>query len=323
MTTTIYWHDDCLAHQPGPGHPESPGRFAAGLQALRALSASLPTLAFVEAPLGTRAQVVLAHDSAHWDFINATAPADGVRSLDPDTHLSPGSLTAALRGVGAACAGIDLLLSGSNRHVFCLTRPPGHHATPARAMGFCVFNQIAIAALYAQQHGVRRIAIVDFDVHHGNGTQDIAEGRSGLLYLSSHQFPHYPGTGSRHENRPGNIHNIPLPAGVDDTRYREIFTAEALPQLNDFAPELLLVSAGFDAHRDDPLASLQFSDDTYRWLGEQLMVVARRHAGGRMLSVLEGGYNLAALGRSIAAYVEGAAAALPGGSSKAQAAVSE
>ncbi len=306
MTTTIYWHDDCLAHEPGPGHPESPGRFAAGLQALRTLSASLPSLAFVEAPLGTKAQVILAHDIDHWDSINAAAPATGVRSLDPDTHMSPGSLTAALRGVGAACAGVDRLRTANNQHVFCLTRPPGHHATPARAMGFCIFNQVAIAALYAQQQGVQRIAIVDFDVHHGNGTQDIVEGRPGLLYLSTHQFPHYPGTGSRHENRPGNIHDIPLPTGIDDADYRKLFTAEALPQLDAFAPELLLVSAGFDAHRDDPLASLQFSDATYRWLGEQLMAVALRHCGGRMLSVLEGGYNLVALGRSIVAYVQGA-----------------
>lgn len=311
MTTTIYLHHDCLDHDPGPQHPESPGRYAAILQALRVAAPSLPGLEWAQAPLGTHEQVLLAHDEAHWDYIEAASPVAGRCSLDPDTHLSPGSRTAALRGVGAACAAVDLLLQHRHHHVFCLTRPPGHHATPERAMGFCVFNQVAIAALYAQkQHGVRRVAIVDFDVHHGNGTQDISLGRPDLLYLSTHQFPHYPGTGSRSENRAGNIHNIPLPTGTDDSAYRAVFMAEALPQLDAFAPDLLLVSAGFDAHSEDPLASLRFTDATYGWLGEQLAAVALRHCQGRLLSVLEGGYNLAALGRSAVAYVSGVQAGL-------------
>jgi len=306
MTTTIYLHDHCLDHYPGPQHPESPGRYAAILQAVRGAAPSLPGLVLAEAPLGTREQVLLAHDEEHWRHIEAASPLSGRHSLDPDTHLSPGSREAALRGVGAACAAVDLLRECSHHHVFCLTRPPGHHATPERSMGFCVFNQIAIAALYAQRHcGVRRIAIVDFDVHHGNGTQDIVLGRPDLLYLSTHQFPHYPGTGGRHENRAGNIHNIPLPAGTDDSTFRTLFKAEALPQLEAFAPDLLLVSAGFDAHTQDPLASLRFTDATYGWLGEQLAAVALRHCQGRLLSTLEGGYNLDVLGRSVVAYVAG------------------
>jgi acetoin utilization deacetylase AcuC-like enzyme len=310
MTTTLYLHGDCLDHDPGPQHPESPGRYAAVLHALQTAVPAMAAMEYRDAPLGTREQVLLAHDEEHWRHIEAASPATGRRSLDPDTHLSPSSRAAALRGVGAACAAVDLLQERTHHHVFCLTRPPGHHATAERAMGFCVFNQIAIAALHAQkQHGVRRIAIVDFDVHHGNGTQDIVLGRPDLLYLSTHQFPHYPGTGSRHENRAGNIHNIPLPAGTDDSSFRVIFKAEVLPQLEAFAPELLLVSAGFDAHGDDPLASLRFTDATYGWLGEQLAAVAMRHCQGRLLSTLEGGYNLDALGRSVLCYLKGAEAA--------------
>jgi len=301
----IYHHTDCLTHDPGATHPESPGRIRAILEALQ----NVPfreQLRYLDAPPGTAAQILLAHAPAHLRHVQELAPVAGHRALDPDTILSPGSLAAALRGVGAACAGVDALLSGSTNHAFCLTRPPGHHATAARAMGFCVFNQVAIAALYAQQaHGLQRIAVVDFDVHHGNGTQDILRERAGLLYVSTHQSPLYPGSGTPDENLPGNIHNVPLPAGTGDSQYRALFTTQILPELEQFRPQLLLVSAGFDAHRLDPLAGINLVDATYAWLGGELRKVAAIHAGNRLLSVLEGGYNLQVLGASVAAYLGG------------------
>jgi acetoin utilization deacetylase AcuC-like enzyme len=303
--TTIYQHTDCLAHNPGSRHAESPGRFSVIMNALRA---STLQLQYAAAPLGTDAQILLAHTRQHLDLVKASAPAEGLKALDPDTVMSPGTLNAALRGVGGACLGVDDLVAGNERHAFVLTRPPGHHATPNRAMGFCVFNHIAIAALHAQaQHHLQRIAVVDFDVHHGNGTQDIAAGREGLLYISTHQSPLYPGTGSAKENRACNILNVPLRGGTGDATYREIFSEEVLPALNAFKPQLVLVSAGFDAHEADPLAGLAFTEATYGWLGWQLRKVVDTHAGGKLLSVLEGGYNLDVLGASVVAYLAGAA----------------
>ncbi|HTQ99221.1 MAG TPA: histone deacetylase family protein [Candidatus Acidoferrum sp.] len=306
MTTLIYYHDECLLHDPGQGHPECAERLQAILAALRTSSFG-DQLQWLDAPLGTRQQALLAHNEALWDEVTAAAPASGRHALDPDTVMSPGSLGAALRGVGAACAGIDVLLHGDINHVFCLTRPPGHHATRKRSMGFCIFNQVAIAALHAmKQYNIERIAIVDFDVHHGNGTQDIILGKPGLLYLSTHQYPHYPGSGSQQENLGGNIHNVPLARETEDTQYQRVFSREVLPELHAFAPQLLLVSAGFDAHRQDPLAGLLLTEATYHWLGMQLRAIADKHCHGRLLSVLEGGYNLDVLGSSVAAYCEGA-----------------
>jgi acetoin utilization deacetylase AcuC-like enzyme len=303
--TYIYHHDDCLQHDPGPQHPECAARVRAILDSLQGSPFS-QQLQFIEAPLGTEQQVLLAHAPSMWQEVASTAPQAGRAALDADTVLSPGSLAAALRGVGAACAGVDALMSGSTKHAFCIARPPGHHATREQSMGFCVFNQIAIAALHAMQtHGLTRVAVVDFDVHHGNGTQDILGGKSGMLYISTHQYPHYPGTGSQSENRAGNIHNVPLASETEDTQYQRVFTREVLPELKSFKPELLLVSAGFDAHKQDPLAGLLLTESTYRWLGEQLREVAELYCGGRMLSVLEGGYNLKALGPSVAAWCEG------------------
>jgi acetoin utilization deacetylase AcuC-like enzyme len=301
----LYQHDDCLLHEPGPQHPECPDR-------LRAIRASLQSsrtshaFRFVEAPLGTDAQVLLAHTETYLARVKAQSPQHGTAALDPDTVLSPGSLQAALRGAGAACAGVDALMQDECRHAFILTRPPGHHATPEHAMGFCVFNHIAIAALYAQQrYGLERIAIVDFDVHHGNGTQDIVRGRKGLHFISTHQSPLYPGTGHADENVAGNISNFPLPSGLDGKDYQAIFSAAVLPLLQAARPQLLLVSAGFDAHVRDPLASLALTDETYFWLGQQLRAVANEHAQGRLLSVLEGGYNLEVLGGSVTAWLSG------------------
>lgn len=301
----IYHHDDCLAHDPGPSHPENAGRVAAIMTALRAASFT-DQLDYVAAPLGSEAQILLAHDEALLQLVKATAPSTGRRSLDADTVMSPGTLQASLRAVGAACQAVDELIAGTINHGFCLTRPPGHHATPGRAMGFCVFNQIAIAALHAMQnHGLERVAIVDFDVHHGNGTQDIARGRKGLLYLSTHQSPLYPGSGDISENCSGNICNLPLPSGTGDASYQNLFSTELLPVLEAFQPQLVLVSAGFDAHRLDHLASLALSEATFGWLGRLLRQVANKHASGRLLSVLEGGYNLDVLGPCAVAYLQG------------------
>ena len=305
--TYIYHHNDCSTHDPGPHHAENPGRLSVIMAELRSAGFA-KTLEYVAAPLGTDAQILLAHTEAHLRLIKATAPTEGRVALDPDTVMSPGSLNAALRAVGAACAGVDDLMQKKTRHVFCATRPPGHHATPSRAMGFCIFNQIAIAALYAMhQHHLQRVAIVDFDVHHGNGTQDILLGKEGMLYISTHQSPLYPGTGLIDENREGNILNVPLLGGTGDTSYQNIFADEVMPALDAFKPQLLLASAGFDAHKADPLAGIALTEKTYQWLGQQLRAVANAHAEGRLLSVLEGGYNLDVLGPSVAAYIHGAA----------------
>jgi acetoin utilization deacetylase AcuC-like enzyme len=305
----IYSHDSCMEHDPGPAHPENPGRLHSIIDALQD-PAVRPRLRWLEAPRGTEAEVLLAHTQEHLDVVldlDSEVLDNTRRALDPDTLMSESTLDAAMRAVGAACEGVNDLVGGIATEVFCLTRPPGHHATPERSMGFCVFNQIAIAAIHAQRKGVQRVAVVDFDVHHGNGTQDCLMGRSGMLYISTHQSPHYPGTGLTQDNRPGNIFNLPLPAGTTDAEYRARFTQEVLPVLDEFRPQLLLVSAGFDAHRDDPLASLRLDEHTYAWLGETLRAVAQKHCNGRMLSVLEGGYNLSALGQSVAAYLTGMA----------------
>jgi len=303
--TYIYQHDDCLQHDPGPQHPESAARVRVILDALKNSRFS-NRLQYVEAPLGTRQQVLLAHAPALWQRVQETLPQQGRAALDPDTILSAGSLSAALRGVGAACAGVDALMSGSTPHALCVTRPPGHHATRAESMGFCVFNHVAIAALHAmRQHGLTRVAVMDFDVHHGNGTQDILAGHSGMLYVSTHQYPHYPGSGSQSENQGGNIYNVPLAIATEDTQYQRVFSREVVPELGNFKPQLLLVSAGFDAHRHDPLAGMLLTENTYHWLGQQLRLLADQHCSGRLLSVLEGGYNLKVLGQSVSAYCEG------------------
>lgn len=263
-------------------------------------------LTFVDAPLAKDEQILLAHTAEHLETIKRSAPVSGSVALDGDTVMSPGSLNAALRGAGAACLAIDDLIANKYEAAFCAIRPPGHHCTPDHAMGFCIFNNIAIAALYAQQQpGLNHVAIVDFDVHHGNGSQDILSGKKDVLYISTHQSPFYPGSGSEAENIPGNILNIPLPSGMGNNSYQEVFTEDVLPALQQFKPELLLVSAGFDAHRDDPLAGLAFTEETYRWLGEQLQNVVNQTCRGKFLSVLEGGYNLNVLGSSVKAYLEG------------------
>jgi acetoin utilization deacetylase AcuC-like enzyme len=305
MPITIITHSDCLLHDPGAGHPENPQRLAGIMQALQA-SAISGKLEFNEAPLGTDALILLAHDEFHLEKIRQTAPAEAEASLDADTHMSPGSLNAALRAVGAACQGVDSLMNASAETIFCATRPPGHHATAHQAMGFCLFNHIAIAALYARQkYNLSRIAIVDFDVHHGNGTQDIVRGQDGIFYISTHQSPLYPGSGEISENRNNNILNIPLHGGTGHNTYVAIFEEQVIPVLEAWQPELVLVSAGFDAHQADPLAGLALTDETYQWLGVELKTIANNHCGAKLLSVLEGGYNLDVLPGSVIAYLQG------------------
>ena len=304
MTTLIYTHAACLDHRPGPHHPESPERLQAVLQALKA-----PEFADVrwgEAPMGSFEQVLLIHTPDYVDDVESLSPQEGYRALDGgDTIMSPGTLEAVMRCVGAACAGVDAVIAKEVDNVFCATRPCGHHAEADRAMGFCVFNQAAIAALHArQQHGVQRVAVVDFDVHHGNGTQNAFFGDPDLFYGSCHQSPFYPGTGARQESGvANNIVNLPLPQGCNSAMFRASMTNEMLPALRRFAPELLIISAGFDAHHLDPLGGLRFTDDDYYWITRELMKVAEETAERRVVSILEGGYSLEGLASGTGAHV--------------------
>jgi len=298
----VYTHPACLEHDPGIGHPESPARLRAVLQALD--HARFASIERIEAPRATREQLERIHGAGYVDRIFASAPAEGHARLDPDTVMSSGSLEAALRAAGAACAAVDAVLAGETKRAFCAVRPPGHHATRDAAMGFCLFNNVAVAAAHAMSvHDVQRVAIVDFDVHHGNGTQDIFRHDTRVLYASSHQMPLYPGTGAADERGDGNIANAPLPPGAGSAEFRAAWEEKLLPELDWFRPQLLLISAGFDAHARDPLAELQLTTDDYTWISHRLCELAERHADGRIVSALEGGYDLVALRECTAAHV--------------------
>ncbi len=304
MTTLVYTHAACLEHVPGPGHPESPARLTAVLNALRA--AEFAALTWGDAPLGTVEQLRLIHTQDYIDFVTSSRPTGGHALLDSgDTVISPGSWEAVMRCVGAACAGVDAVVAGEAANVFCATRPCGHHAEADQAMGFCIFNQAAIAAVHAQQaHGLSRVAVMDFDVHHGNGTQDSFYRHADRFYGSCHQSPFYPGTGARNEaGIAGNIVNIPLPRGCESAAFRRHMEQVMLPALRKFAPELLIISAGFDAHEKDPLGGLNFTDDDFAWITRELMSVADESAQGRVVSVLEGGYSLEGLASGASAHV--------------------
>ena len=296
----VYTHPACLAHDTGPDHAERPARLTAVVDALRR---GLPALDWHEAPRATRGQLLRAHAPELLDAVLETHPAHRIL-LDPDTVLSPASAEAALRAAGAAVAAVDAVLTGKTRRAFCAVRPPGHHATGDVAMGFCLFNNVAVAALHAlDKHGLERVAIVDFDVHHGNGTQAIFERDPRVLFASSHQWPLYPETGARNETGVGNIVNMPLPVEAEGVLFRRAWADVLLPAVDDFRPQLLLVSAGFDAHWRDPLAQLRLQAGDYTWISEELVALANRHCGGRMVSSLEGGYDLAALAESSVAHV--------------------
>ena len=297
----VYTHPDCLAHDPGDGHPESPARLVAVVSALRT---ALPSLDWHEAPLAAIPMLERAHAPAL--VATVLAAAGHALRLDEDTVMSPGSAQASLRACGAAVAAVDAVMAGQDRRAFCAIRPPGHHATADTAMGFCLFNSVAVAAAHAlARHGLQRVAIADFDVHHGNGTQAIFEHEPRVLYLSSHQFPLYPGTGRSDESGVGNIVNAPLAPGAGGMAFRAMWQERLLPALDAFAPQLLLVSAGFDGHRLDPLADMGLDAADYHWLSLALAAHADRHCGGRIVSLLEGGYSLTALRECSVAHLRG------------------
>ncbi|PWG61973.1 histone deacetylase family protein [Sediminicurvatus halobius] len=304
MTTWLITHEAGLGHDTGPGHPECPARLEAVLKALE--GPAFAALQRHEAEAATPDELRRVHDAAYIEETLAAIPEIGYRHLDGDTVVCPGSAEAALRAAGAVRQAVDAVMGGAARRAFCAVRPPGHHAEPDRAMGFCLFNNIAVGALHARiAHGVQRVAVVDFDVHHGNGTQAMLGGREGFLYVSTHQHPLFPGTGTRRENRPGNLLNIPMPGGTDSAAYREQFHGQVISALMEFDPELLLISAGFDADAHDPLAGMNLDTDDFAWITEELVAVADYCCGGRVVSSLEGGYNLGALGRGVAAHVSG------------------
>jgi acetoin utilization deacetylase AcuC-like enzyme len=297
MPAAFITHSDCLKHEMGAHHPEQPARLSAIEDQLIA-SGVAPHLARYEAPLATDEQLARVHPIEYVQAIRDAAPERGTVHLDPDTAMNPHSLQAALRAAGAAVLAVDLILTGKAQTAFCAVRPPGHHACRVRPMGFCIFNNVAVAARHAlHAHGLERVAIVDFDVHHGNGTEDIFEGDEQVLMASIFQHPFYPYSGTDHPA--SNMFNVPLAAGAGTRELREAVTETWLPALDEFRPQLLLFSAGFDAHAEDDMAMLRFSDSDYAWVTRQVRQVAERHARGRMASVLEGGYALSALGRSV------------------------
>jgi acetoin utilization deacetylase AcuC-like enzyme len=285
----------------GPGHPESPQRLDAVSDAL--IAAGVMTLLEErEAPLVDRECLLRVHDADYLDELEARVPPWGRVQLDPDTAMNAGSLAAAQRAAAAAVLATDLVASGRADNAFCNVRPPGHHALPGRAMGFCFFNSVAVAAAHALAvHGLARVAVVDFDVHHGNGTEAMFAHDPRVMMVSSFQHPFYPHSGV--EGRSDTMVNVPLPAGSSGARFREVVEREWLPALARFRPEMLFVSAGFDAHRDDDMASLALVEDDYAWVTRRIMEVAYTHAAGRIVSVLEGGYELDALGRSAVSHV--------------------
>ena len=308
MTTLLFTHAACLDHDPGSFHPECPDRLRAVIAALEA--EEFAELEWRQAPRGDVEDIARVHPMGFIEAMLAAVPASGHAAIDADTVLSAGSGEAALRAVGAVCAAVDAVMAGEAANAFCAVRPPGHHAEPLRPMGFCLFNNVAIAAQRARQlYGIERAAVIDFDVHHGNGTQAMFEEDPRLFYASTHQSPLYPGTGAASETGVGNIVNVPLRPMSGTAEFQRAFNEAILPALEEFRPDFLFISAGFDAHRRDPLAQLDLVEDDYAWVTERLAGVAARHCRGRLVSTLEGGYDLAALGASAAAHVRALMAA--------------
>jgi acetoin utilization deacetylase AcuC-like enzyme len=309
MTTALITHPDCLKHEVPPGHPERPAR-------LSEILALLDTPEFAglirrEAPRADMAAVTRAHTEEYVSDLLNSIPESGFARIDSDTLASPGTGEAALRAAGAVVLAIDMVMAGEVKNAFCAVRPPGHHATRAEAMGFCLFNNVAIGALHARAtHGLKRIAVVDFDVHHGNGTQDIFFSDPDLFYASTHQWPLYPGTGRPSETGIGsNIVNRPLPPGASGQEFRNAFETGVLPALSEFQPEFVIISAGFDAHRADPLAQLALEENDFAWATEALCQIAQNSCDGRVVSALEGGYDLAATACSARAHLRALIAA--------------
>lgn len=302
MSTRLYYHSAFLEHLTPPGHPERPDR-------LRVIERVLEDERFAwldrrEAPEGDPATILYAHPESHLEAVRSSIPMEGLARIDEDTTVSPGSYRAAILAVGAANAAVADVFEGRANNVFVAARPPGHHAERERPMGFCLFNNAAIAARYAQQKfGAERVAIVDWDVHHGNGTQDIFWYDRSVLYCSTHQMPLYPGTGAKDEVGAGNIVNAPLLAGDGSQQFREAMETRVLAAVDNFAPDLVIISAGFDAHRRDPLAEINLVENDFDWATGRLMDLAGKHASNRLVSLLEGGYDLRGLAFSVAAHV--------------------
>jgi acetoin utilization deacetylase AcuC-like enzyme len=305
MTTAYITHADCLRHEMGAGHPECPERLHAVNEAMRA-SSLLDDLQCLQAPLAEADDLKRVHRADYVDLIFESAPSEGYVQLDPDTAMNPHSLPAARRAAGAGMLAVDEIMAGRCQNAFCAVRPCGHHATPLRSMGFCIFNNIAVAAAYAlEKKGLQRIAVIDFDVHHGNGTEDMfsaAKWQPQVLMTSFFQHPFYPYSGT--VSPAPNMINVPLAAGSGGAAAKRAVSTDWLPALEAFRPQMLFISAGFDAHREDLLGGLALEEADYVWITRELMAVAERHAEKRIVSMLEGGYNLSALGRSAVAHVK-------------------
>lgn len=300
--TLVFSHDSALEHVTPPGHPERVARIEAVWRTLNDISG----LAWRDAPEADRSEVLRCHPARYLDRIEAAIPSESYVSLDADTHVSPGSLVAALHGVGGCAAAVDAVLTDDEKTAFVAMRPPGHHAETETAMGFCLFGNAAIAAKRAlDHHGLSRVAVLDFDVHHGNGTQDLLWNEERTLFCSSHQMPLYPGTGAAHETGAhDNVINAPLAPMTGGAEMRRAWGDIILPAVDDFAPELIIVSAGFDAHARDPLANLNWTEEDFAWLTAAICDIAAAHCSGRVVSTLEGGYDLDALAASAAAHVQ-------------------
>lgn len=301
MTTLLVTHDDCFRHLTPAGHPERVARLEHLLPALEGKA-----LTRIEAPEASDDDLRLAHPQAYIDRIRAAEPAKGIAALDADTHMSPGSFAAAMRAVGGALTAVDMVMAGEATNAFVATRPPGHHAETETPMGFCLFGNVAIAAKHAlDRHGLSRVAVVDFDVHHGNGTQDLLWSEARTLFVSSHQMPLWPGSGAAEERGAhDNIINVPLAPQTGGDGFRKAYEAQVFPALEEFRPELVIISAGFDAHKADPLANLMLDEDDFAWVTRKLCEIAARHGEGRVVSCLEGGYDLGGLSRGGAAHVD-------------------
>jgi len=302
MPTALITHPDCALHEMGEGHPESPERLRSVMRAIQGSGLAAKLLAR-EAPLAEREHLERVHDPEHVELVFSTAPDRGYAYLDPDTSMNPKSLSAALHAAGAVVKGVDMVMAGEADSAFCAVRPPGHHATRQRAMGFCMFNNVGVGAAHAlEAHGLQRVAVLDFDVHHGNGTEDQFHDDPRVMLCSTFQHPYYPYSGADSCNE--HIINVPLPAMTDGRGFRAAVEKHWLPALESYKPQLVFVSAGFDAHKDDPLAYLKLGDEDYRWITQQLVEVADRHAEGRVVSTLEGGYNVVALGRCVVEHLD-------------------
>lgn len=303
MTTTAFIsHRDCWLHDMGTHHPECPDRLSAINDRLIAAGLDL-YLSFHDAPLATVEQLSRVHPPLYIKTLEMNAPEHGIHHVDPDTAMGPGTWKAALRAAGAGILATDLVMKGEAGNAFCAVRPPGHHAERAKAMGFCFFNNVAVAAAHAlDAWGIQRAAIIDFDVHHGNGTEQIFAGEDRILMVSTFQHPFYPYCGT--ENPASNMCNVPLPAGTRGEGFREVVTEVWMPRLREFAPEIVFISAGFDAHYEDDMASLGLVESDYAWVTEQLKQLAAEHSGGRIVSMLEGGYALSALARSVTTHIK-------------------